>query len=89
LDLDIFLHSITYYPPNKDINKHFNIILDDTDDVNFNLSNFLEFNLIKNYFKSHVSLYTNRTSIVDITFKFNVGHDIRLIYDCFYVPRKK
>jgi hypothetical protein len=88
LDLDAFLHSVTCLPI-KDINKQFNFNLGDTNDVMFSLINFLEFDPIKNYlYKSRVLFYANR-KILDITFKFMAGHNMRLIFDCFYAPKKK
>jgi hypothetical protein len=55
----------------------------------FSLNNFLDFNPIKIYYdKSRVLSCTNRT-ILDITFKFMTRHSMRLIFDCFYAPRKK
>jgi hypothetical protein len=63
----VFLHSITCFS-NKKINKHFDIILDNIDDV-ISLSNLLDFDLIKNYLKLHIFPYINRM-ILDITFKF-------------------
>jgi hypothetical protein len=68
LNLDAFLHSVTHFPI-KDTNKHFIFKLGDTNDVMFSLNDFLDFNPINNYFKSHVLSYTNG-AIQDITFKF-------------------
>jgi hypothetical protein len=88
LDLDMFLHSITSLPI-KDINKHFIFNLGDTHDVKFSLTGFSDFDPIKNYsFKSRVISCANGT-ILDITFKFMAGYNMRLIFDCFYAPRKK
>jgi hypothetical protein len=75
--------------PIKDTNKHFSSNLGDTNDIMFSLTDLLDFNLITNYlFKSHVLSCANGT-ILDITFKFIAGYNMRLIFDCFYVPRKK
>jgi hypothetical protein len=87
LDLDTFLHSVTHLPI-KDTNKHFIFNLGDTNDVMFSLNDFLDFNPINNYFKSRILSCTNGT-IQDITFKFRTGLNMRLIFDCFYTPRKK
>jgi hypothetical protein len=88
LDLDTFLHSVTCLPI-KNTNKHFISNLSDINDVMFSLTDFLEFDPIKNYYyKSCVLSCTNGT-ISDITFKFMAGHNIRLIFDYFYAPRKK
>jgi hypothetical protein len=87
LDLDAFLHSVTCLPI-KDTNKHLIFNLSDTNDVIFSLNNFLDFNPINNYFKSCVFSYLNGT-IQDIIFKFRTGPNMRLIFDCFYPPRKK
>jgi hypothetical protein len=55
----------------------------------FNLTDFLDFDPIKNYFyKSRVLSYANGM-ILDITFKFMAGNNMQLIFDCFYAPRKK
>jgi hypothetical protein len=75
----VFLHSITCLP-NKDINKHLVNTLGNTDDVKFSLKIFLNFNLIKNYFKLHISSSKNRT-ILNITFKFIAGP----IYDSYMI----
>jgi hypothetical protein len=86
--LNAFLHSVTCLPI-KDINKHFIFNLSDTNNVMFSLTDFLEFDPIKNfYYKSRVLSCTNGT-ISDITFKFTAGLNMRLIFDCFYAPRKK
>jgi hypothetical protein len=87
LDLNAFLCSVTYLPI-KDINKHFIFDLGDTNDVMFNLNGFLDFNPINNYHKSRVLSCMNGT-ILDITFKFKTGPNMRLIFDSFYAPRKK
>jgi hypothetical protein len=88
LDLDAFLHSVTSLPI-KDTNKHFTFSLGDTHDVKFSLTSFLDFDPNKNYYyKSRVFSCANGT-ILDITFKFLAGHNMRLIFDCFYTPRKK
>jgi hypothetical protein len=88
LDLNVFLHSVTCLPI-KDTNKHFIFNLGDTNDVMFSITNFLDFDPIKNYFyKSRVLSCANET-ILDITFKFMAGHNIQLMFDCFYAPRKK
>jgi hypothetical protein len=87
LDLDAFLHSIIHLPI-KDTNKHFIFNLGDTNDVRFNLTDFLDFNPIKSYSKLRVLSCTNGT-IQDITFKFKTGPNMRLIFDSFYAPRKK
>jgi hypothetical protein len=71
LNLGTFLH-IVIYPLNKEINKHFNINLGDTNDVKFNLNSLLDFNSIKNHIKLRVLFSANRT-ILDITFKFMAG----------------
>jgi hypothetical protein len=87
-DLDAFLHSVTYLPI-KNTNKQFNFNLGDTNDVMFSLNDFLDFDPIKNYFvKSCVFFCTNGT-ILNITFKFMARHNMRLIFDYFYAPRKK
>jgi hypothetical protein len=83
----MFLYSVTCSSI-KEINKQFNMTLSDTDDVNINLLLFLNFNLIKNYFKSYVFSCTNKM-IMDITFKFIAGLNMHLIFDYFYVPKKK
>jgi hypothetical protein len=88
LDLDAFLHNVTNFPI-KDINKQFIFNLDDTYDVKFSLTGFLDFNPITNYFyKSRVFSCVNGM-ILDITFKFLAGHNMRLTFDYFYAPRKK
>jgi hypothetical protein len=88
LDLDAFLHSITYLPI-KDNNKHFIFNLGDTKNVMFSLNNFLDFDLINTYYyRLCVFSCVNRT-ILDITFKFIVGLNMRLIFDYFYASRKK
>jgi hypothetical protein len=88
LDLDVFLYSITSFSI-KNINKHFIFNLGDTNDVKFSLTGFLDFDPIKNYsYKSCILSYANGM-ILDITFKFMAGHNMRLIYDCFYALRKK
>jgi hypothetical protein len=87
LDLDVFLYSVTRLPI-KDTNKHFIFNLGDTNDVMFSLNNFLDFNPINNYFKSRVFPCANGT-ILDITFKFRTGPNMRLIFDCLYASRKK
>jgi hypothetical protein len=61
LDLDAFLHSVTCLSI-KDTNKHFIFNLGDTNDVMFSLTDFLDFDLIKNYFyKSCVLFCINRS----------------------------
>jgi hypothetical protein len=87
LDLDAFLHSIIHLPI-KDTNKHFIFNLGDTNDVRFNLTDFLDFNPIKSYSKLRVLSCTNGT-IQDITFKFKTGPNMRLIFDCFHALKKK
>jgi hypothetical protein len=87
LNLNVFLHSITYFS-NKEINKHFVTTLGNTNDVKFSLNNFLDFDPIKIYFKSHVLSYLNG-KILNITFKFTVGLNIQLIFSYFYASRKK
>jgi hypothetical protein len=75
LDLDAFLHSVMYLPI-KDTNKQFIFNLGDTNDVMFSLTEFLEFDPIKNYlYKSRVLSCINRI-IMDITFKFMAGHNM-------------
>jgi hypothetical protein len=70
LDLDAFLHSVTCLPI-KNTNKQFNFNLGDTNDVMFSLTEFLEFNLIKNYlYKSRVPSCVNGT-IMDIHWSKN------------------
>jgi hypothetical protein len=64
----MFLHSIIYLF-NREINKHFITTLDNTNNVKFSLNNFLNFDPIKNYFKSHIFPCMNGT-ILNITFKF-------------------
>jgi hypothetical protein len=73
---------------NQKINIYFNTTLSDTDDIKFNLNQFLDFNSIKIYIKSYVFSYMNR-KILDITFKFNIGLNMQLIYDYFYTLKKK
>jgi hypothetical protein len=86
--LNAFLHSVIRLPI-KDTNKHFIFNLSDTNDVMFSITDFLDFNPIINYFyKPRVLSYANGM-ILDITFKFIIGHSMRLIFDCFYAPRKK
>jgi hypothetical protein len=87
LDLNTFLHSKTFLP-NTDINKHFIATLGDTDDVKFSLNNFLNFDPIKKYFKSHVFSCINGM-ILDITFKFTAKFNMWFIYDCFYILKEK
>jgi hypothetical protein len=87
LDLDAFLHSITHLPI-KDTNKHFIFNIGDTNDVMFSLTDFLDSDPIKSYFKSHVLSCTNGT-IQDITFKFTTELNMRLIFGYFYALRKK
>jgi hypothetical protein len=58
----------------------------DTDDV-INLSNLLDFNPIKNYFKLCIYSYMNGI-ILDVTFKFSIRSNMQLIYNCFYTLRK-
>jgi hypothetical protein len=74
LDLDAFLHSVTSLPI-KDNNKYFIFNLGDTNNVMFSLTDFLNFDLIKSYYKSRVLSCTNGT-IHDITFKFRTGPNI-------------
>jgi hypothetical protein len=81
LDLDAFLHNVIY-SFNKKINKHFNNF-GNTNIINISFNNLLDFDPIKNHFKSHVFFYTNRI-ILDITFKFIAEFNMQLIYDCFY-----
>jgi hypothetical protein len=77
--------SVTYLPI-KDTNKHSIFNLGDTNDVRFNLTDFLDFNPIKSYFKSHILSCTNGT-IQDITFKFRTGpNTVFLRYNEPYVP---
>jgi hypothetical protein len=65
LNLDMFLHSVIYFSI-KDTNKHFIFNLGDTNDIMFSLTNFLDFDSIKNYFyKSRILSCVNRT-ILDI-----------------------
>jgi hypothetical protein len=86
--LDAFLHSVTCLPI-KDLNKQFIFNLDNTNDIMFSLNEFLDFDLINDYyFKSHVFFYTNGI-ILDITFKFIAGLNMRLIFNCFYASKKK
>jgi hypothetical protein len=87
LDLDVFLHSITHLPI-KDTNKHLIFNLGDTNDVMFSLTDFLDFDPIKSYYKSRVLSCTNG-KIQDITFKFIVELNMRLIFGYFYASRKK
>jgi hypothetical protein len=54
----------------------------------FSLNDFLDFNPINNYYKSRVFPCANG-KILDITFKFKTGSNMRLIFDCLYAPRKK
>jgi hypothetical protein len=86
LDLDAFLHSVTYLPI-KDTNTQFIFNLSDTNDVMFNLNEILDFDPIM-YFKSRVFSYTNGT-ILYITFKFMAGLNMQLIFNYFYAPKKK
>jgi hypothetical protein len=88
LDLDAFLHSVTCLPI-KDINKYFIFNLSDTNDIMFSLTDFLEFDPIKNYYHKSCVLSCTNGTILDITFRFTVGHNMRLIFDYFYAPRKK
>jgi hypothetical protein len=88
LDLDVFLYSVICLPI-KDNNKHFIFNLDDTKNVMFSLNDFLDFDPINTYYyKSRVFSCMNGM-ILDITFKFMAGFNMRLIFDCFYTPRKK
>jgi hypothetical protein len=87
LNLDAFLHSVTCLPIKKIINN-FSFQLGDTNNVIFSLNEFLDFNPINLYFKLRVLSYTNGT-IQDITFKFRTRINMRLIYVCYYTPRKK
>jgi hypothetical protein len=84
--LNIFLYSVTRFS-NKYINKYSNLNLDNTDDIN-NLNKFLDSNPIKINFKSHISSRTNGI-ILNIIFKFNIKHDMQLIYNYFYTLKKK
>jgi hypothetical protein len=86
-DLDTFLHSVICLPI-KNINKQLINTLDDTDDVKFSLYNILNFDLIKNSFKSCISPCKNGT-IFSITFKFIARLNMQLIFDFFYASRKK
>jgi hypothetical protein len=86
LNLDAFLHSITCFL-NIEINKQFNII-DDIDDISINLNNLLNYNPIRIYYQPCVFSYINEI-ILDITFKFMAGYNMQLIYDYFYMLRKK
>jgi hypothetical protein len=71
------------------LNKQFIFNLGDTYDIKFSLTGFLDFDPIKNYYcKSRVLSCANGT-ILDITFKFLAGFNMRLIFDCFYASRKK
>jgi hypothetical protein len=87
LDLDVFLHSVIYLS-NIDVNKQFDTTLGNTYNAKLSLNNFLDFNLITNHFKSHISPSKNGT-ILDITFKFIAGSNMRLIYISFYTSKKK
>jgi hypothetical protein len=88
LDLDAFLHNVICLPI-KDNNKHFIFNLGNTNDVIFSLNDFLDFDPIKIYYcKSRVLSCVNGT-ILEITFKFMVGLNMQLIFDCFYASRKK
>jgi hypothetical protein len=88
LDLDAFLQSVTSLPI-KDINKHFIFNLDDTNNVKFSLIDFLNFDLIKNYYYKSYVLFCANGMILDITFKFLAEYNMQLIFDCFYASRKK
>jgi hypothetical protein len=88
LNLDAFLYSVICFS-NKNINKYFSNNLSNTNDISFSLNNLLNFNPIKIPLKSRISLYINGT-ILNITFKFSIIKlNIQLIYDYFYIPRKK
>jgi hypothetical protein len=88
LDLDAFLHSVTYLPI-KDTNTQFIFNLSDTNDVIFSLNDFLDFDTIKNYYYKSRVLSCKNGTISDITFKFMAGHNMRLMFAYFYTPRKK
>jgi hypothetical protein len=62
--------------------------LESFNEIKLSLNDFLDFDSIKIYFKSRVFPYTNRM-ILDITFKFMAGFNMQLIFDYFYVSRKK
>jgi hypothetical protein len=83
----MFLHSIIYFL-NIDINKQFVLSLNNTNDVNNNFKIFSDYNSIKFNFKSCDFSCING-AILDITFKFNIGLDMQLIYTCLYALRKK
>jgi hypothetical protein len=86
LNLVAFLYSIIY-SLNKKINKQSDTTLGNTNDVNINLITFLNFNSIKNHFKTHAFSYMNRI-ILDIIFKFNTEYIMWLIYIAFMYQRK-
>jgi hypothetical protein len=88
LDLNVFLHSITHLSIG-DTNKHFIFNLDDTNNVMFSLTDFLDFDPIKNYFYKLYVLSCMNGTILDITFKFMAGLNMQLIFGYFYAPRKK
>jgi hypothetical protein len=62
--------------------------LGDTNDVKFSLYNILDFDLIKNNFKSRIFSCKNRM-IFSSTFKFIARLNIRFIYDYFYAFKEK
>jgi hypothetical protein len=86
LNLDAFLLSVIN-PLNKEINKHFRINLDNTNNIN-NLYNFFNSNPNKIYLKLYIFPYKNKT-ILNIIFKFTAKYNIQLIYDCFYISKRK
>jgi hypothetical protein len=67
LNLNVVLYSITK-SFNKNINKYFNFNLGNTDDISISLTKLLDFDSIKNYFKSHVFSWINGI-ILNITFR--------------------
>jgi hypothetical protein len=87
LELNAFLYSVINLS-NKKINKHFDATLSDINDVKFNLYNLLDYDPIKTYNNLHVLYYSNGI-ISNITFKFNTGINMQLIYSYFYASRKK
>jgi hypothetical protein len=80
LDLDTFLHSVICLPIKEIINNS-SFQLGDTNDIIFNLNEFLDFNPINLYCKLRVLSRTNGI-IQDITFKFNL---LRIFNIEFYI----
>jgi hypothetical protein len=87
LNLNAFLYSIICFT-NKEINKHLYNQLGNTNDIMFSLTNFLDFDPITIFFMSHIYPCINEI-ILNITFKFTAEFNMKLIFNCFYAPRKK